>query len=157
MTELVVEHGPIYLGPRGDSDPAPRRVCPDNIEKLDDDEIFVFGSNRAGRHGAGAALLARRKFGAILGQGEGLMGQSYGIPTKDANMRVLGLRAIHYNVARFIRFAIASPDHLFLVTQIGCGLAGYSPKDIAPLFGGASLIPLNVLLPQSFWKVLNGG
>lgn len=125
---------------------------PENITKLEPDEIFVFGSNLAGRHGAGAALLALKKFGAISGQGYGLMGRSYGIATKDERIQTLPLDRIQVQVNKFLRFAENNPEKTFLVTQVGCGLAGYSPKDIAPLFDG---VPSNVVLPESFSQILN--
>ena len=126
-----------------------RKVAPDNIKQLGENEVFVFGSNRAGRHSKGAALLAFRKFGARMGQADGLMGRSYGIPTKDRNLRTLPLTAIESQIGKFLRFAQSNPQHTFLVTQIGCGLAGYQPKDIAPLFL-AHAIPSNIALPQAF-------
>lgn len=125
---------------------------PENITELKPNEVFVFGSNLAGRHGAGAALLALKKFGAISGQGYGLMGQSYGIATKNERIQTLPLDRIQVQVNKFLRFAENNPEKIFLVTQIGCGLAGYSPKDIAPLFKD---VPNNVTLPESFSKVLN--
>lgn len=127
-------------------------ITPENIRNLEPNEVFVFGSNYAGRHGRGAALTAMRKFGARNGQGTGLMGQSYGIATKDRNLNVVPLSKIGIQVAAFLRFAKENTDKKFLVTQIGCGLAGYNPKDIAPLFGKD--IPENVFLPESFWKHL---
>jgi hypothetical protein len=123
------------------------------ITKLESNEVFVFGSNRAGRHGKGAALTALRKFGAKPGQGKGLMGQSYGIPTKDERLRVIPLEGIKVQVIRFLRFANENPNLRFLVTPIGCGLAGYKPKEIAPFFEGASE---NVVLPDCFIRVLEG-
>lgn len=126
-----------------------RMVARDNIKQLAENEVFVFGSNRAGRHSKGAALLAFRKFGARMGQADGLMGRSYGIPTKDRHLRTLPLAAIECQVGKFLRFAEKNPQLTFLVTQIGCGLAGYQPKDIAPLFL-AHEIPANVALPQAF-------
>lgn len=126
---------------------------PNNITTLAENEIFVFGSNLAGNHGRGAALTARRKFGARSGQGDGPQGRSYGIPTKDRNLRVLPLGAIGVSVSRFLRYAKRHSGLTFLVTEIGCGLAGYSPKDIAPFFNGA---PANVVLPGRFIKELNG-
>jgi hypothetical protein len=127
-------------------------TTPENISSLKPSEIFVFGSNLAGRHGAGAALLALRKFGAISGQGFGLMGQSYGIATKDERIQTLPLSKIEIQVNKFLRSAEKYPEKTFLVTQIGCGLAGYEPKDIAPFFRHP---PKNVILPESFLKVLN--
>lgn len=123
-------------------------TTPDNITHLETNEVFVFGSNYAGRHGKGAALTAVRKFGARPGQGMGLMGQSYGIATKDHRLRVLPLPQINVQVERFLRFARSHPELTFFVTEIGCGLAGYSAKDIAPMFAGD--IPANVILPSSF-------
>ncbi len=99
--------------------------------------IFVFGSNLAGRHGAGAALHAAKNCGAIYGQGHGLQGQSYGIPTKDHRIRTLPLHVISTFVDDFKRFARERPKMQFQVTNIGCGLAGYHVKDIAPMFKGA--------------------
>lgn len=113
-------------------------------------QVFVFGSNEAGRHGKGAAATAR-KWGAKNGVGAGLMGHTYGIPTKDARMKTLPLRAIYKYVVEFLNFAQSRPDLQFLVTEIGCGLAGYSPKDIAPMFFELPL-PENIWLPERFWE-----
>jgi hypothetical protein len=110
--------------------------------------IFVFGSNLAGRHGKGAALFAKRYHGAVYGQGAGLQGNSYGIPTKDSNLKTLHLFVIDHHVRDFIEFAEANPDMTFQVTKIGCGLAGYKEADIAPLFQGA---PYNCQLPAN-WR-----
>lgn len=96
--------------------------------------IFVFGSNLAGRHGAGAALHARKHYGAIYGQGRGLQGWSYGIPTKDHNIETLPLSEIAEEVDEFIKFATEHQEHEFQVTRIGCGLAGYHNDQIAPMF-----------------------
>lgn len=120
---------------------------PEAIASLEKDEIFVFGSNLAGIHGAGAAKLAAQKFGAILGKGAGIQGNSYGIPTKDFSIETLGFSDIQKHVEDFISFAKQNPKKTFLVTLIGCGLAGYDPKDIAPLFNS---VPLNVVLPKQF-------
>ena len=124
-----------------------RKITPERITELAPNEVFVFGSNYAGRHGRGAALLAKRKFGARTGQGAGMMGQSYGIATKDRRLGVLPLVKIQAQVNRFLRYAEARPALTFMVTQIGCGLAGYKPKHIAPFFKDA---PANVALPLSF-------
>lgn len=113
--------------------------------------IFVFGSNLAGRHGKGAALFAKQNHGAIYGQGEGLQGQSYGIPTKDENIRTLPLPRIAEAVEKFKAFAAAHPELNFQVTPIGCGLAGYKPEQIAPFFRGA---PANCVMPDEFKRVL---
>jgi hypothetical protein len=99
-------------------------------------EIFVFGSNLAGRHGAGAALYALQHKGAIYGQGVGLQGESYGIPTKDTLIRTLPLPYIDQAIDDFMTFAKSRPDLTFDVTPIGCGLAGYKREQIRPLFEG---------------------
>lgn len=106
-------------------------------------EIFVFGSNEAGRHGKGSALYARKHFGAIYGQGEGLQGLSYGIPTKDKNLRVLSLDVIANNVCTFLDFALSHPEMDFRITPIGCGYAGYKRHQIRPMFEGYSPLPRN--------------
>jgi hypothetical protein len=110
-------------------------------------DIFVFGSNLAGRHGKGAALFARQQRGAIYGQGIGRQGGSYAIPTKDVSLRTLSLRDIRGYVNGFIAYAIRNRDLQFQLTPIGCGLAGYKPADIAPLFEHA---PANVIRPDEF-------
>ncbi|MFG1413407.1 hypothetical protein V5G24_20055 [Xanthobacter sp. VTT E-85241] len=115
--------------------------------------IFVFGSNLAGRHGAGAALWARQNRGAVYGQGEGLQGHSYGIPTKDGALKTRSLSAIDRSVRTFLEFARRRPDLTFQVTPIGCGLAGYRHEDIAPMFRDA---PENCTLPDEFKAVLSG-
>lgn len=116
-------------------------------------EIFVFGSNLAGRHGAGAAKYAYDNHGAIYGVGVGLQGDSYGIPTKDQKIETLPLETIKIYVEQFIEFARLTPDLMFNVTAIGCGLAGYNPFQIAPMFSSASGLS-NVRLPEEFKKVL---
>jgi hypothetical protein len=126
------------------------KFTPENITTLKDNEVFVFGSNYAGRHGAGAARLAWQKFGAKMGVGMGMSGQTYGIATKDRNIQTLPLHKISVQVDKFIRFSLAHPELEFLVTQIGCGLAGYSVKDIAPMFKGT--LPPNVVIPQVFYE-----
>lgn len=125
------------------------RITPDYITKLADKEIFVFGSNLSGSHGGGAALLAYRKFGAVWGQGVGLQGQSYGIPTMQG-----GTETIQPYVDEFIEFAQSHSDLKFYVTAIGCGIAGFSPEDIAPLFKKAVEVK-NIYMPSSFWAILN--
>lgn len=110
--------------------------------------IFVFGSNLAGRHGKGAALTAFREHGAIYGQGLGLQGNSYAIPTKDENLKTLPLNRVSQYVNTFIKFAKLNPDMKFNVTRVGCGLAGYEDQDIAPLFTNA---PDNCILPVG-WR-----
>lgn len=114
---------------------------------MEDVPVFVFGSNQAGRHGKGAALHALQHYGAVYGMGEGLQGRSYGIPTKDAQLRPLALDAIQAGVLRFLAFAASRQDLVFQVTPIGCGLAGYRPEQIAPMFAGS---PSNCILPPEF-------
>ena len=120
----------------------------ERIERLLKGEIFVFGSNLQGMHGGGAARTALERFGAVWGQGTGLQGQSYAIPTMHG-----GPEAIRPYVDEFISFARQHKELTFLVTEIGCGLAGYEPADIAPLFEEAAKLP-NVRLPRRFWNVL---
>lgn len=124
------------------------RITPNEIVALKKNEVFVFGSNLRGMHGGGAAYTALRLFGAIMGQGEGLQGQSYGIPTMQG-----GVETIKPYVDRFIEFAAEHPMLDFLVTRIGCGIAGFTPEEIAPLFKKATNMH-NVWLPADFWKVL---
>lgn len=126
------------------------RTSSGRIEQLAENEIFVFGSNLAGMHGGGAARLARLKWGAVMGQGVGLQGRTYAIPTMQG-----GPETIKPYVDEFIAFAKAHPGLRFLVTEIGCGIAGFTPSQIAPLFAGAADVP-NILLPARFWDVLLG-
>lgn len=121
---------------------------PDYITELNSDEIFVFGSNLAGMHGGGAAYVAFRQFGAVMGCGVGLRGQSYAIPTMQG-----GVETIKPYVDEFIAFAKVHPELFFFVTRIGCGIAGFRDKEIAPLFAEAIGLE-NVCLPESFIKLL---
>ena len=114
--------------------------------------IFVFGSNLAGRHGAGSAKEALDWHGATYGVGVVPQGHAYAIPTKDENFNVLPLSTIGKYVLEFLLYARENKDCQFNVVEVGCGLAGYGPEDIAPLFVGK--IPENVKLPKSFVKVL---
>lgn len=104
-----------------------------NITSLKENEIFVFGSNLAGRHGAGAAKQAM-KWGAIYGRGIGRQGQTYAIPTKDHLIKTLPLSVIKHHIFTFSIYAMEHPELKFLVTNIGCGLAGYKPWQIVPMF-----------------------
>ena len=124
------------------------RITPEWIDTLKDNEIFVFGSNLAGMHGGGAARVARLRFGAVLGNGVGIQGQSYAIPTMQG-----GVETIRPYVDDFIAYAQQHPSLHFLVTPIGCGIAGFEPEDIAPLFEGAKAVK-NISLPESFWEVI---
>ncbi len=123
------------------------RVSPDNIDTLAENEIFVFGSNAGGQHAGGAAAFAMQEFGAVWGQGEGLQGRSYAIPTME------GLGNLQAAVDRFTKFAGLHPELRFLVTRVGCGIAGYSVKEIAPMFRNCARLE-NVALPEDFWLVL---
>ncbi len=123
-------------------------VTPNYIEGLKENEIFVFGSNLRGSHGAGAAYTAFRKFGAILGQGVGLQGQSYAIPTMQG-----GIDTIKPYTDEFIAFAKEHIELHFLVTKIGCGIAGFREEDIAHLFADAVGLS-NVSLPQEFIDII---
>ena len=117
---------------------------PERISELRPDEVFVFGSNLAGMHGGGAAWVAFRKFGAVMGQGVGLQGQSYAIPTMQG-----GVETIAPYVDDFIAFAKEHPERFFYVTRIGCGIAGFRDSQIAPLFADAVDVP-NICLPDTF-------
>lgn len=129
------------------------RVTSNEIKKLESNQIFVFGSNEGGKHGKGAAKTALT-WGAKWGQAKGLQGRTYGIPTKDSSIRrTLSVNEIKPYVDEFISFAISRPDLIFLVTEIGCGLAGHKPKDIAPLFKDAVDV-VNIHLPERFWHKL---
>lgn len=124
------------------------RITPERINQLNENEIFVFGSNLEGMHGGGAARTARLYFGAKMGVGVGMQGQSYAIPTMQG-----GVDTISPYVDDFIDYAATHPDKRFLVTAIGCGIAGFEPSDIAPLFVEAKALQ-NVTLPESFWEII---
>ena len=124
------------------------QFTPEHIKSLKPNEIFVFGSNLAGHHGGGAAAAAHRYYGAEWGVGVGLTGRSYAIPTMQG-----GVETIQPYVDQFVDFAIAHPEYKFLVTKIGCGIAGFRVSEIAPLFRAALRVP-NIVLPREFWEVL---
>jgi hypothetical protein len=126
------------------------RYTPEHINTLNANEIFVFGSNLAGIHGAGAARLAFGRFGAVWGVGIGHQGRSYALPTKDKDIETLSLPEINNHVIDFLEYARNNPQFTFLVTKVGCGLAGWTVEDIAPCFGGET--PANVVLPREFYK-----
>jgi len=121
---------------------------PEMIKTLAPNEVFVFGSNLGGFHAGGAARAALDRFGAIWGQGVGLQGQSYAIPTMHG-----GVEAIRPYVDQFIGFAQSHPDLYFYVTRIGCGIAGFADEEIAPLFREALAVD-NIALPKSFHDIL---
>jgi len=117
-------------------------------------EIFVFGSNEAGRHGKGAALHAKQHYGAEYGVGAGRTGDAYAIPTKDGKLKTLPLTKIHEYVGEFLVYAADHPELTFKVTAIGTGLAGYAHEDIAPMFAHA---PANCQLPEEWQAMLRRG
>ena len=121
-----------------------KRTTPNHIDELQPGEIFVFGSNLRGMHAGGAAYAAYRKFGAVMGQGVGLQGQSYAIPTMQG-----GVETSKPYVDDFIDFARQHPELTFLVTRIGCGIAGFRDEEIAPLFVEAHQLS-NVVLPPNW-------
>jgi hypothetical protein len=123
---------------------------PTMITELKPGQIFCFGSNLAGIHGAGAAKTALQ-WGAVMGRGQGHSGQTYAIPTKNEHIQTLSLYRIRMFVYIFIDYAIGNPELEFLLTPIGCGLAGYKPEQIAPMFKHA---PSNVVLPNEFKEVI---
>ena len=126
-----------------------REFTPERISELRSNEVFVFGINLAGSHGGGAARLAYNRFGAKWGQGVGLQGQSYAIPTMQC-----GVETIKPYVNEFIAFAVEHPEHKFLVTRIGCGIAGFTDAEIAPLFSDA-IEHENIILPREFVELLS--
>ncbi len=125
------------------------KFTPEHITSLQPNEVFVFGSNLEGMHGGGAARVARNRFGAIMGQGVGLQGQSYAIPTMQG-----GVETIKPYVDEFIEFAREHQNMFFYVTRIGCGIAGFRDEQIAPLFARALALD-NVCLPRSFVNILS--
>ena len=144
VAELVAK-GQAYLAARAASHI--RRTTPEVITELAYGEIFVFGSNLAGRHGAGAARLAAQKFGAVYGVGEGLTGRSYAFPTLTAQLRRRTPAALARSAATFLGTARQHPELTFLLTKVGCGLAGYDEQDMAALFKNA---PPNVVRPPGW-------
>ena len=132
-----------------EADPlAGRKFTPERITSLEPDDVFVFGSNLAGHHGGGAACIAWKKFRAVWGQGVGLQGQSYAIPTMQGRVET-----IKPYVDEFIEFARECDQNTFYVTRIGCGIAGFKDEEIAPLFDEAMDL-YNVRLPESFARII---
>ena len=132
------------------------RYTPETIINLEPNQIFVFGSNLQGVHGAGAARLAHERFGADYGVGEGMTGRSYALPTKDENIKTRSLTKIQESFCSFIKCVLDNPHLDFLLTKVGCGLAGYSTDDIADVFwfsleyNGQVKIPRNLCVPKEF-------
>ena len=133
------------------------RFTPENIKELKRNEVFVFGSNANGHHGGGAARCALDYFHAEWGKGEGMTGQCYAIPTLDKNMRKVDPFALLQSLKVFIRCVKTNPDKVFLVTKIGCGIAGWSERGVARLLyiafrsEGLKRVPKNVILPREFY------
>lgn len=125
-----------------------KRVAPDSITSLGEQEVFVFGSNLSGQHAGGAARLAYEHFGAQWGNGSGMQGKSYAIPTMQG-----GVETIRPYVEEFLSFAQQHPSYKFLVTRVGCGIAGFTEREIAPLFREALSIK-NIYLPATFIAIL---
>lgn len=125
-----------------------REYTPENITHLEPDDIFVFGSNLEGMHMGGAARVAYEKFGAVWGQRVGIQGQSYAIPTMQG-----GVETIKPYVDDFIKLAREWDQNTFYVTRIGCGIAGFTDEEIAPLFDEAYDL-YNVRLPKSFADII---
>ena len=134
------------------------RITPNYIKELNENEVFVFGSNRQGRHGKGAALTARNKFGAIYGQSQGLQGQSYAIITKELrkDYQPVSLQEVKEGVDTFIQFAKDNENLTFYVVELGCNLAYFTVEEIAPLFKKAVMLK-NVYLPERFVNNLQTG
>jgi hypothetical protein len=118
------------------------------ITHLNPNEIFVFGSNQRGAHAGGAARLAKEKFGAQEGVGEGLTGQSYAFPTLTASFEKVSQASLEASRDRFFAAARQNPDKTFVLTKVGCGIAGFTEDEIRPLFKNA---PANVILPED-WR-----
>lgn len=133
-------------------------ITPNHIKELKENEIFVFGSNRQGRHGKGAALTARNKFGAIYGQSQGLQGQSYAIITKELRKEYqpVSLQEVKEGVDTFIQFAKDNKHLTFYVVELGCNLAYFTVEQIAPLFKPTMRLK-NVYLPERFLENLQTG
>lgn len=123
------------------------RITPIKVTELKPNEIFVFGSNKMGMHFGGAARYAYNSFGAEWGNGEGLQGKTYALPTME------GEDNFRQAVKRFTAFAKEHPEFLFLVTPVGCGIAGYTSEEVAPMFVEASRLP-NIHLPECFWSLI---
>ncbi len=147
MEENIYTPEEEYWSLGGNTGMLPTRITPSQVNVLKSGEIFVFGSNFQGAHMGGAARIAKEKFGAVWGIGEGLQGQSYAIPTME------GLENLEPAVKRFTSFARQHKELKFFVTAIGCGIAGYQAEQIAPMFLEAAFL-WNVFLPLPFWKII---
>ena len=125
------------------------QFTPENITELKPNEVFVFGSNMAGNHAGGAARTAVEKFGAIMGQAEGLQGQSYALPTLDENMNKVTPEQLQASLERLAEYARVNSSTTFYLTKIGCGIAGFTEEEMAKIIY-CVLLPYNVVLPQEF-------
>jgi hypothetical protein len=134
------------------------RITPKYINSLKENEIFIFGSNKQGRHGKGAALTAKNKFGAIYGKPRGLQGNSYAIVTKELrnNYPPVDIKEVKNEVDTFVQFVKDNQNLTFYVTEIGCNLANFTPEEIAPLFKECKELK-NVYLPERFLNILQTG
>lgn len=124
------------------------RITPTHITRLGTKEVFVFGSNGAGRHMGGAASYALEHFGAVMGKGHGPQGKCYAIDTMS------GPEVMERDVKAFVEYARKHKDKIFLVTPVGCGIAGLSPSDVAPHFASCKELE-NVTLPKEFWQAIS--
>lgn len=139
-------------------DSSQEKYTPEFITSLKSNEIFVFGSNTEGRHGKGAALIAKNKFGAIYGQSHGRQGKSYAICTKALNkgLRSVPLKEIWLQLVELYKYAYNHPELVFYVSKIGCSLGGYKVSEIAGLFIQLNHVkPLNIILPKEFVTLEN--
>jgi len=124
------------------------RYTPESIEKLEENEVFVFGSNMAGSHGGGAARYAKDHFGAEDGVGEGITGQCYAFPTLNTDYSKREIHELIYSKAKLYHVALEHPEKTFLVTKVGCGIAGFSLEAMQEVFKVPK--PENVVLPKEF-------
>ena len=129
-----------------------KRITPENIQELGENQVFVFGSNMNGNHAGGAARLAVEKFGAIMGKSEGIQGQSYAIPTLDKDMQKVTEKELMDALANLRHYATEHPEKEFLLTAIGTGIAGFDPNYMAYMVLRAKL-PDNVTMPKEFCKI----
>lgn len=129
-----------------------KKFTPENIQELNENQIFVFGSNMNGNHAGGAAKLAVDKFGAVMGQAEGIQGKSYAIPTLDKDMQKVSEKELIDSLANLRHFANEHPEKEFLLTAIGTGIAGFDTNYMAYMVLRASL-PSNVTIPKEFSKI----
>lgn len=156
MTALQLSHGWQQLSDRSDS-----QYTPECISVLQEDEIFVFGSNLLGHHMGGAARTARRVFNAEMGVAEGLTGCAYALPTLDEDMRQVALEALRASFRRLLLFALDHPMLTFYLTEVGCGIAGWSAEEVSALLWEAvcelseeayelRAMPANLVIPKRF-------